>query len=282
MGIDYGLRLGVFWLRLSYPCHLQHNILGALYRSISPDLDCTSMDQRILLHASGPNGSLLATKSENLSIESPENGQCIRLPRHSVSILHLPLFQTLTSDSCFIIQVAGGVMTTGTDMSQSQLTTGLHLYTAGVALQLLVLLIFFALVFTFQFRIRREAPGTVSASRFLTAVLTSVMLLIVYRTVYRLIEFSAPKDSSLANTIKYNEWYMYVFDSLPMWVAAGLFSVFHPGRWLVGEKSEFQKKTRAQKREEKRIGKAEKAQKKEAIEIRMGERRTADDGSDIV
>jgi hypothetical protein len=54
----------------------------------------------------------------------------------------------------FIIQVAGGLMTISTNFKTLQ--NGLHIYTAGVALQEFFIFCFLFLVFTFQRRMSKE------------------------------------------------------------------------------------------------------------------------------
>jgi hypothetical protein len=48
-------------------------------------------------------------------------------------------------------------------------------------------------------------------------------------------------DSGIHNTLDNNEWYMYVFDEAPMFLALVVFHVYHPGRVLIGPESEYPK-----------------------------------------
>jgi len=70
--------------------------------------------------------------------------------------LELPLVQEYTNDSSrsFIIQIAGGLMTISKNFQTLQ--NGLHIYTAGVALQEFFIFCFILLVYQFQRRLSRE------------------------------------------------------------------------------------------------------------------------------
>jgi multisubunit Na+/H+ antiporter MnhB subunit len=71
------------------------------------------------------------------------------LPTHKLLLRSTICLYSHTPHSSFIIQLAGALMTTGNNASQS--VTGLHVYTAGVALQECVILGFFGLsIFSFR------------------------------------------------------------------------------------------------------------------------------------
>ena len=57
---------------------------------------------------------------------------------------------------------------------------------------------------------------------------------------FRIIEFSG---GHVTTVIEDNEWFAYVFDSGPMFLALLLFNVRHPGAFLQGPGSEFEKQT---------------------------------------
>ena len=58
-----------------------------------------------------------------------------------------------------------------------------------------------------------------------------------------------------------HEAFFYCLDAVPMLLAMYLYSIFHPGRFLMGVDSEFP--NRKQKKEEKRQRKEEERQRKE-------------------
>jgi hypothetical protein len=134
------------------------------------------------------------------------------------------------------------------------LQNGLHIYTAGVALQELFILIFLYLVFTFQRRLSRSnlSPGRISQAKKLIYVMYLSLALISFRILFRIIEFSAGAGTGLTHEFRVHEVYQYVFDAMPMWFALVAMNILHPGKVLQGKDSEF--KSRREKRAEKRSG----------------------------
>ncbi|ETN46813.1 uncharacterized protein HMPREF1541_01002 [Cyphellophora europaea CBS 101466] len=98
--------------------------------------------------------------------------------------------------------------------------------------------------------------------------LYAALTLIVFRNLYRLIEFSAGVESSITK----NEWYTFVFDSTPMLLALLLFNVFHPGRFLKGPRADFEME-KEERRTEKRARKEAKREAKMAVEGKGGKGR---------
>jgi len=184
----------------------------------------------------------------------------------------------------FIIQLAGASQITSTDYTTQE--NGLHIYTAGVGLQEMVILVFTSLAWGFQKRLFMQTDrADLAAGKRLSYVLYTTLGLISFRIIYRIIEFSAGSQSKLSNTISNNEWFAYVFDSMPMFFALALFNVFHPGRTLVGPESEFPKLTKEEKKQKKMEKKLKKIEKKEAKkhkkeeQLRMKELSSAESGA---
>ncbi|PVH74454.1 hypothetical protein DL98DRAFT_429414 [Cadophora sp. DSE1049] len=151
----------------------------------------------------------------------------------------------------FAIQFAGGLLTISKNFSTLQ--TGLRIYTAGVALQEFFILCFLFLVWTFQKRLGRECEDVekVGKARGLLWVVYAVLGLITFRILFRIIEFSAGAGTSLTHEFRSHEWYAYVFDSAPMFVALVVLNIWHPGKVLVGKESEFL--SRKERRRERKL-----------------------------
>lgn len=66
---------------------------------------------------------------------------------------------------------------------------------------------------------------TVPWRRFL-AILYGVSILILIRSVFRVIEYAQGREGELQS----NEWYFYVLDSLLMFFVSIIFNVNHPSR----------------------------------------------------
>lgn len=202
------------------------------------------------------------------------------------------LMFVLADIGAFIIQLTGAMMLSP-DYPASVQQAGLHVYMGGVGVQLFFILIFLCIAIKFQLTLRRQSahPTPTSSSHKLTNsethygyhelttdtppltttttddgvprdrsplpllyTLYAALLLIVFRNLYRLIEFSAGVESSITK----NEWYTFVFDSTPMLLAWLLFNFWHPGRFLHGPRADFSH----EKKEIKAAKKARKAAKK--------------------
>ncbi|KAH7369497.1 RTA1 like protein-domain-containing protein [Rhexocercosporidium sp. MPI-PUGE-AT-0058] len=174
---------------------------------------------------------------------------------YGVKAERMALVFVLLDLASFAIQFAGGLLTISKNFQTLQ--TGLRIYTAGVALQEFFILCFLFLVWTFQRRLSRECvPEKIRKARGLLWVVYVVLGLITFRILFRIIEFSAGAGTSLTHEFRSHEWYAYVFDSAPMFIALVVLNIWHPGRVLVGKESEFKsrKERRRQRKMEKERG----------------------------
>ncbi|KAI9745827.1 MAG: hypothetical protein M1818_000508 [Claussenomyces sp. TS43310] len=171
--------------------------------------------------------------------------------------------------TAFTIQATGGIM--DSDFSPEADKIGLHIYTAGIALQELFVLGFVGLLISFH---RKMASGFGNVERgmgwrTLAWAMYATLALITVRIIYRLAEF-ANGGTSGPTILSTSEAFFYVFEALPMFSAILVCSIWHPGRFLVGPESYFpvkvsrkERKTakRAQREEAKLAKKAKKARK---------------------
>ncbi|KAJ5734846.1 hypothetical protein N7533_013249 [Penicillium manginii] len=156
----------------------------------------------------------------------------------------------------FILQLAGAAITTSDD--NSTINTGLHIYTAGVALQQFFIICFTVLSVIFRRRLSRECdPERAKSVQPLLYTLYLSLALISFRVIFRIIEFAGDNTSKLATTISNHEIFIYIFDSLPMFFALVIFNVIHPGKIFVGPDANWPKPSKEEK-------KAAKQAKKEA------------------
>lgn len=165
---------------------------------------------------------------------------------------------------------------------------GLHIYTAGVALQEFFIFVFLFLVFQFQRRLKQEESDPVrikGAKKLLLVAYISLGLISVrfpflafslschnllvhathtvqFRILFRIIEFSAGAGTKLTNEFRHHEVYQYVFDALPMLAALVSMNIFHPGKVLAGDDSKFAKQSKVEKRAEKEDRRQEKRRQK--------------------
>lgn len=209
----------------------------------------------------------------------------------------------LADIAAFLVQLTGAMML-GPDMSASVQKIGLNVYMGGVGLQLFFIAIFICIAIKFQLIVRRDgaycdlgdatelidaerahgsfptpeiAHASATAARGplkLLYTLYAVLILIVFRNLYRLVEFSAGMESSITK----NEWYTWVFDSVPMFIALALFNFFHPGRFLQGDRADFSqenKEKKAAKKQQKEAKKMAKQQHNEAKKAAKAEKKAA-------
>ena len=177
----------------------------------------------------------------------------------------ITLMFVLFDIASFIVQAIGGVMAQPSQSISVQ-HTGLHVYIGGVGIQVFFICIFLTLAIQFQRLVKKESfyehmppsDGNEEASSSaqkksarqavrLCYVLYGTLALIIYRNIYRLVEFSAGVHSS----ITMHEWYAYVFDALPMLAARVVLNVFHPGHVLRGPRSDFSEQNKELKEEKK-------------------------------
>ena len=82
------------------------------------------------------------------------------------------------------------------------------------------------------------------------------------RIIFRIAEFAGGVKPS--NPIPFNEAYTYALDCFPMMVALLILAVWHPGRFLLGPDSEFDKgPSRSERKASKAASKEERRSKKE-------------------
>ncbi|KAK4444548.1 putative lipid transporter atnI [Podospora aff. communis PSN243] len=148
----------------------------------------------------------------------------------------------VTADiASFLIQAMGGAMLASTEGGDLKIT-GQRIYMGGIGVQLFFVLVFAGVTVVFFHRLeQRIHNGTLVRSRAwvrpLVLVLVGVIVLIVVRVIFRLVEFGG--GFSEANPILTNEAYVLCLDALPMFIALLILNAVHPGMVLKGPESSF-------------------------------------------
>lgn len=75
--------------------------------------------------------------------------------------------------------------------------------------------------------------SSIRGAKTLLNVLRMSLCLITYRIVFRIVEFSASQGSSINTYTDHHEFFVYVFDAVPMFFALLLMNIWHPGKFLV-------------------------------------------------
>ncbi|KAJ5371108.1 uncharacterized protein N7496_007200 [Penicillium cataractarum] len=161
------------------------------------------------------------------------------IPERQIGIFRPSLLATVfvfLDFGSFIIQIIGG-MSASPGQSNEEVMKGIHIYMAGIGIQQFFIICF--LVLTIQFHrqmLQLDRSGRLFPEkrrwRHLLYALYGSLLFITVRIIYRLVEFSAGETT--ANPIPYHEWYMYVFDAVPMLFAIVVWNVAPPGAVLQG------------------------------------------------
>ncbi|KAF4952139.1 hypothetical protein FGADI_6935 [Fusarium gaditjirri] len=165
----------------------------------------------------------------------------------------------------FLVQGAGGSMLSSDD-DMNMIRIGQKLYMAGVGLQLGVILIFIGITAFFYFKLRQLEGRSMGRMKWLILTMLTVLILIVIRIVYRLIEFGPGVNEH--NQLLIHEEYPLGLDATPILIALVLLNTMHPGFVLRGPDSEFPKLSRKEKKALKQQKKMEKKQAKEAKKAR--------------
>ncbi|KZL79386.1 rta1 domain-containing protein [Colletotrichum incanum] len=178
---------------------------------------------------------------------------------------------------CFLVQAVGGAMMSNTEVSSDDpiLRTGQQVYMSGCGLQLAFIVVFCGLMGRFYVKMRwaQRFDLDVKRIRAMVWVMYVVLVLIIIRIIFRLVEFGPGAD--IDNPILANENYAFGLDALPMVLALVLLNIMHPGIVLRGENSEF---PRLSRKEKKQMKMERKAAKKESKQARKAEKKQRKDG----
>ncbi|KAJ3199070.1 hypothetical protein HDU83_001232 [Entophlyctis luteolus] len=122
----------------------------------------------------------------------------------------------------FLVQGSGsGVLVS----SPSSYTTGSNILIGGLVLQVICYVVFLTVSAVFYYRAKSAAMRVGHAWKTLFAALMASCLLILVRSVFRVVEFSVGYDGPIVR----NEAYMYVFDFALIVAAVLVLAVYHPG-----------------------------------------------------
>ncbi|KAJ5984460.1 hypothetical protein N7481_006559 [Penicillium waksmanii] len=123
----------------------------------------------------------------------------------------------------FLAQFSGGAMLAN-DATASK---GQSIMKVGVVVQLLFFGVFIATIIVFNMRLSKQGSRTkhiVPWKKHIVA-LYSTGLLILIRSIFRLIEFVESTDGPLSR----HEWLLYVFDAVVILISCAILNYIHPG-----------------------------------------------------
>ncbi|CAG8908604.1 unnamed protein product [Penicillium egyptiacum] len=130
--------------------------------------------------------------------------------------------------AAFLLQLAGGGMQTINSMRN----IGQKVLVVGLIVQLIFFGFFLYVSVAFQRRLRNANLNMIGGPwRRLLHILFLVSALVIGRCVFRIIEYVGGTDGYVYS----HEFYMYIFDMVPMFFVQAIFHFVHPGRILVGK-----------------------------------------------
>ncbi|KAG2348967.1 RTA1-domain-containing protein [Suillus weaverae] len=150
----------------------------------------------------------------------------------------LTLIFVLSDVTTFVIQAVGASMTTSTVYNSA--LTGLHVFLAGLVLQLASFIFFCVVYARFLYKVRAEEQAMWmrdskqhwnSDWRTLAAATAVSCITILIRSCYRVAEIAQGFHGSLGSS----EEAFYLGDTLPLLVAIVIYVPFWPGRFITGK-----------------------------------------------
>ncbi|RYP48180.1 hypothetical protein DL768_005880 [Monosporascus sp. mg162] len=163
----------------------------------------------------------------------------------SISVLPFGAGSMLLHIAASVIQLVGASMGSPLALPEER-AHGMHVYMAGMGLQLALIIVFIAFALKFHFdthRLEARSGGSSSTTwrsswlSLLMAIYASLACIIL-RIVYRFTEFSSISNV-VKNPVSANESYFYVLEAAPMVLAILAFNIVHPGLVLVGQNADM-------------------------------------------
>ncbi|OAQ99384.1 hypothetical protein LLEC1_05175 [Akanthomyces lecanii] len=194
-------------------------------------------DQCICLHDGRSYGPLWPPRQEDLGV---------RAVKLTVVFVWLDIV-------CFLVQLGGGVLLSNND------DAGL----TRIGMKLGFVVIFGSMTAWFWRRMRHVSQGqSMGRLRFLIWTMLAVLVLIMVRIIFRLLEFGPGINAN--NKLITDETYPLVLDAMPTLLALALLNLMHPGLVLRGPDGEFPRVTRREKKTARLQAKEEKKRQREA------------------
>ncbi|CAG1984872.1 unnamed protein product [Fusarium graminearum] len=169
-------------------------------------------------------GNYLLISRLILAVLPPSHHRILKIPGRHLT----PIF-VVCDIIAFLIQGSGSGVASSNNWQGEMERIGVKILIAGLTLQLMAFS-FFICVFR-HFHVLANRMAVNSAPKGWKKVVLSVYIssiLIMIRCVFRVIEFAGGRDSYAFN----HEWLFWVFESLPMVGAIGIFCIYHPCRYL--------------------------------------------------
>ncbi|TFL02859.1 RTA1 like protein-domain-containing protein [Pterulicium gracile] len=138
-----------------------------------------------------------------------------------------------------IVQSVGGGLAASDDENPER---GANIMLGGIVFQTVVIIVFCVVSGEFLFRYikdqsisgkTRERGTAYLRLKLMLAAVIFVLVLLVIRAIYRIIELSEGWEGTVITT----EWYFNLFDGAMIALAMTVLNVFHPGYWLLPQQT---------------------------------------------
>ncbi|KAL9106036.1 MAG: hypothetical protein Q9227_008879 [Pyrenula ochraceoflavens] len=155
---------------------------------------------------------------------------CVRGQKHSIiRASWLTRIFVLGDVFAFFVQGGGaGIQATG-----NKYKLGQDVIMAGLVIQIISLGLFCLTALVFERRVKRDPTEASYRTdvpwRQTLWMLYTVLVLIMIRSLFRVIEYGMGQDGYLLN----HEWTLYIFDSVPMFVTMSVFWYWYPSKLRV-------------------------------------------------
>ncbi|KAF4446530.1 hypothetical protein F53441_9835 [Fusarium austroafricanum] len=169
-------------------------------------------------------GNYLLISRLILAVLPPSRHRILKIPGRRLT----PIF-VACDVIAFLIQGSGSGIASSDNWQGKMEKIGVNILIVGLVFQLVAFSLFLCVFRRFHILADRmaveEAPK--GWQKVVFAVYISSILIMV-RCIFRVVEFAGGKDSYAFS----HEWLFWVFESLPMVGAIGVFCIYHPSRYL--------------------------------------------------
>ncbi|EWG42071.1 hypothetical protein FVEG_15388 [Fusarium verticillioides 7600] len=169
-------------------------------------------------------GNYLLISRLILAVLPPSHHRILRIPGRRLT----PIF-VFCDVIAFLIQGSGSGIASSDNWQGEMERIGVKVLVVGLAFQLAAFSLFLCVFRRFHILALRVAVEDAPRGwqRVVFAVYISSILIMV-RCIFRVVEFAGGRDTYAFS----HEWLFWVFESLPMAVAIGIFCLYHPSRYL--------------------------------------------------
>ncbi|KAF5724755.1 RTM1 [Fusarium mundagurra] len=169
-------------------------------------------------------GNYLLISRLILAVLPPSHHRILRIPGRRLT----PIF-VFCDVIAFLIQGSGSGIASSDNWQGEMEKIGVKVLIVGLAFQLAAFSLFLCVFRRFHILALRMAVEDAPRGwqKVVLAVYISSILIMV-RCIFRVVEFAGGRDTYAFS----HEWLFWVFESLPMAVAIGIFCFYHPSRYL--------------------------------------------------